>query len=541
MKGIICTAGLILLLTGVISAQTGNTYYGIGALANNTTGDYNSAFGYYALYSNTSGHNNTAYGCYALYFNTSGHNNTAYGCYALNDNTTGSYNTATGYDALYKNTAGICNTAYGFYTLYYNTTGNYNTATGNDALFKNTTGCYNTATGVQALSQNTTGYRNSAHGCYALRYNTTGYYNAAHGCYALHSNTTGYRNTATGYTALYSNTTGFRNTATGYGTLYSNTTGTYNTAYGYCAMNYSTTGGYNTAVGYLAGPSSSYPDLSNSTALGYYAQNTASNQVRIGNVFTNSIGGQVGWTTLSDARFKQDVQQDVLGLDFIKKLRPVSYKIDKHAFNAFIGATSSDEPIVNTSKASEYTTGFIAQEVEAVVRECGFTNFSGVDAPENERDYYGIRYSEFVVPLVKAVQELSDMVEKQQIQIEEQQKQIDVLLSRRDNQKSDETMGSAKTEGKEVALLPREYSLGQNYPNPFAGKTSIKFSLPRSCDVELIVYNILGQKVTTLVSGTLAAGYHSITWDAAGVSAGTYFYELHAGDFISKKKTLMLK
>ena len=57
-------------------------------------------------------------------------------------------------------------------------------------------------------------------------------------------------------------------------------------------------------------------------------------------------------------------------------------------------------------------TGFVAQEVEAIVKKTGYV-FSGVDAPENENDPYGIRYAEFVVPLVKAVQELSAKVEEQ--------------------------------------------------------------------------------------------------------------------------------
>ena len=57
---------------------------------------------------------------------------------------------------------------------------------------------------------------------------------------------------------------------------------------------------------------------------------------------------------------------------------------------------------------SGVTTGFIAQEVEAAAKKLGF-DFSGVDAPKNENDYYGLRYAEFVVPLVKAVQELSTL------------------------------------------------------------------------------------------------------------------------------------
>jgi hypothetical protein len=68
-------------------------------------------------------------------------------------------------------------------------------------------------------------------------------------------------------------------------------------------------------------------------------------------------------------------------------------------------------------KYSEVTTGFLAQEVEAAAKSIGF-DFSGVDSPKNENDMYGLRYAEFVVPLVKAVQELNSQNEAQQITIE---------------------------------------------------------------------------------------------------------------------------
>jgi hypothetical protein len=606
MNKALCAVGSVLLLTGVVSAQTGNTNYGLGALENNTTGDYNSAFGYYTLHCNTTGYRNTATGTYAMYFNTTGHRNTATGYQSLHDNTTGYRNTATGYQSLYDNTTGGDNTAHGYKSLYANTTGYSNTAHGYCALCRNTTGYHNTATGYLSLFTNTTGYRNTATGSNvlysnttgygntaygysalysnttgtyntatgfsALYFNTTGYHNTAHGYYALRSNTTGSYNTATGDCALYNNTTGYRNTAhgshtlryntTGYRntaigsyalyyntgsyntaigsqSLYDNTTGYRNTAIGYNALYNNTTGYYNTAIGYYSGPSSS--NLCNSTALGYNTRTTASHQVRIGNSLVTSIGGQVSWTTLSDARFKQDVKQDVPGLAFIKKLRPVSYTINTQALNAFLGIEASSELPAAVSHTDAYTTGFIAQEVEALVQESGFVRFSGVDAPKNNRDYYGIRYSEFVVPLVKAVQELSDIVEKQQLQIAEQQKQINMLLNKKNEEQRIDALDREKTEINGSDALPYEFSAQQCHPNPFNKTTSIEFCLPKACNVELTVYNMLGQKVAMLVSGQMKPGYHTVTWDASGVSAGTYFYQLQTGDFTAKKKMLLVK
>ena len=92
----------------VQGADPSDTFYGTGALANVTSGFFDSAFGYYALYNNTDGSYNTTNGAYALYSNTTGNYNTANGAIALFYNTTGYSNTASGYATLYSsNTTGI--------------------------------------------------------------------------------------------------------------------------------------------------------------------------------------------------------------------------------------------------------------------------------------------------------------------------------------------------------------------------------------------------------------------------------------------------
>ena len=362
----------------------------------------NSAFGYEALYSNTTAIANTAIGAYALRFNTTGLQNTAIGCDALYFNTTGSYNTANGYLALYSNTSGMDNTANGFGALYVNTQGNGNIAIGNHALCLNTDGSYNTAIGLESLYSNTQG------NC-----------NTAIGWQALHSNTWGVYNTAVGDHALYQSTSGKWNTAIGYNTLYSNTTQNYNTAIGCHAGYYASSDG--TFIGDYA---YSYPDgYSNVTALGNETRSTASNQVRIGNSSVTSIGGQVGWTSLSDGRYKLAVAENVKGLDFIMKLHPVTYQLDVNRLaadlkegqrmdeNGNITIESSAIDIkARIEKSQIVYTGFVGQEVEQAAKEIGY-DFSGVDAPKNENDFYGLRYAEFVVPLVKAVQEQQKIIE----------------------------------------------------------------------------------------------------------------------------------
>ncbi len=90
-------------------------------------------------------------------------------------------------------------------------------------------------------------------------------------------------------------------------------------------------------------------------------------------------------------------------------------------------------------------------------------------------------------------------------------------------------------------LLPTEYSLSQNYPNPFNAQSIINYALPQAGKVELSVYNLLGQRVETLVNTQQPAGYHSITWDASEYASGIYFYKLNVGDRQFVKRMMLIK
>lgn len=389
-----------------------------------------------------------AIGDSALYNNFDS-SNIAIGEAALYSNITGSNNTAIGNVSLLNNIIGIGNVAIGDFTL-----------TLNDSSF-------NTAVGYGALNSNQDD-DNTAVGAFALTSNLGGFRNSAVGSNSLSSNDFGLANTSVGYAAMVNTTDGILNTASGYISMVSNTTGDFNTAYGSYSLRTNSTGIYNTAIGDSANVST--PALSNTTTLGYRATATASNTVRIGNTAVTSIGGQVGWSVLSDGRYKKAVNDDIKGLDFILQLRPVSYQYDfeKIRTERFGNATADNNtiamPTINTAiklngKGAGYKqavlgnknllssrdlsgknaardkydeevkqndkiryTGFIAQEVEAAAKRAGF-DFSGVDKPKNEHDQYALRYAEFVVPLVKAVQE-------QQAIIEAQNKKIDDLVKR---------------------------------------------------------------------------------------------------------------
>jgi len=85
------------------------------------------------------------------------------------------------------------------------------------------------------------------------------------------------------------------------------------------------------------------------------------------------------------------------------------------------------------------------------------------------------------------------------------------------------------------------YRLEQNYPNPFNPSTRIEFSIPAASQVQLKVFNILGQEVSTLVNESLKAGNHVVTFDASHLATGVYLYRITAGSFVSTKKMLLLK
>ncbi|RKX24653.1 MAG: hypothetical protein DRP45_07750 [Candidatus Zixiibacteriota bacterium] len=94
--------------------------------------------------------------------------------------------------------------------------------------------------------------------------------------------------------------------------------------------------------------------------------------------------------------------------------------------------------------------------------------------------------------------------------------------------------------------LPNRFSLEQNYPNPFNSSTLIQFDIPQYCQVELSIYNLLGQRVRTLVEGQRPAGSHRVIWDGRNngglpVATGIYLYRLQVDDQIKTKKMLLLK
>lgn len=249
----------------------------------------------------------------------------------------------------------------------------------------NNQGSFNTAVGSASLSVNTTGGNNSAFGMQSLPSNTSGSYNSAFGVQSMYSNLGGNYNSAFGEKSLIGNVSGEYNSAFGYYSLQGNQTGNNNSAFGYNSLFY-VTGSNNSSFGVSAG--TGVTSGSNNLTIGYNAQvptGSASNQIRLGNTDITYAGVQVAWTITSDKNLKSNILSSNLGLDFISKLRPVSYS-----------------RINDVGSKTEY--GFIAQEVEEVLKDFKADNLGMVSI--DSEGMYSLRYNDLIAPLVKAIQEL---------------------------------------------------------------------------------------------------------------------------------------
>ncbi len=401
--------------SGRVDNATQNSFFGYGSGLNNTasstsgfgsaslqnnTGSGNSAFGNLSLQSNTSGQRNTAIGNSALSANITGQENVAIGWWSQSFSTANSYNTMIGSQAFIN--SGDRNTHIGASTGA--SAGSDRVAIGYHALNGSS------SSSVVAIGAGALAGSGSKDGAVAIGYNAAGSGTSGNGV-AIgfeSSNLSLGNNTAVGYQAL-KNTTKGNSTAIGHQALLNNSTGFVNVAIGYGAGVSSTTGSSNTFIGSSSG--SNVTTGSNNIAIGDNAQvptATASNQIRLGNTSINYAGVQVAWTITSDKRYKSNIQNSNLGLDFIKKLRPVSYT-----------------RLNDSTKKTEY--GFIAQELEQVLNTSGAAN-SGI-INKDDAGMYSVRYNDLISPLVKAVQEQQKLIETQKEDNDKLKKQLEFLMT----------------------------------------------------------------------------------------------------------------
>ncbi|MBX2969966.1 MAG: tail fiber domain-containing protein [Cyclobacteriaceae bacterium] len=270
-----------------------------------------------------------------------------------------------------------------------------------------------------------TGTDNAFFGSSAGSSNNSGNYNVIFGALAGQNKEFGDLNTLIGWlagsvltTATFNgntfigaqagqNSTGGPNTFLGEKSGQFNTTGTQSLFAGNRSGITNTTGGQHTILGYFADVSSS--NLQNATAIGYNTIVNASNKVRIGNGAVTVIEGQVGFTAASDKRLKKDIRSLDVGLDFILKLNPVSYQMKN--FND-----------------GKLNWGFLAQDIETLVGDENAILTIGGDADRT----LGLRYTDFIAPLVKAVQEQQVLIDYLKDRVDQNEMEIrllkDVLL-----------------------------------------------------------------------------------------------------------------
>lgn len=434
-----------------------NTLVGYASGSALTTSQYNVAVGHSALYSTTTGDLNIAVGYRALYDNTVGDRNTAIGYEALRDLEPASnadmYNVALGFKAgapASSGTAftGTANTLLGSFAGSEVTSGGSNVAVGYQAGGGDSdsaaTGSSNVAVGRAALLKVTSGYENVAVGAYSMQDITTGDNNVAVGMYSLDDITEGTDNVAIGRDALGVMTAGSGSIAIGRDSLRTaNVTSgiTYNTAVGTQTGYDLTTGSANSMFGYAAGRN--IEDAVNNTCVGVnagYAIEGGDNNLMLGKDtgMTGSPGGnivsannyivlgdeniasaniQVDWTVASDARDKTDFTALDLGLDFVKALKPVTYKWDKRS--KYGDKTAADYDLNaqtpdGTHKEDWLDIGFKAQEVEALEIAAGYTKDNKTNLVSSHSDdgkQMGLQYTKFVPILVKAIQEQQALIE----------------------------------------------------------------------------------------------------------------------------------
>jgi len=278
------------------------------------------------------------------------------------------------------------------------------------------------------MMTSTTGYDNVAAGHDTMLFNTTGHSHTALGRRALYNNTSGYNNVAVGKDSLFSNTTGVSNTAVGKDALVSGTTGNTNTAIGQGAGRNITTGSGNTTLGERAGSYvSGLTTGSNNTLLGSLTYLSTVDSVGaqvIGHAVQGYAGyttlgystsdirtanGSIAWATVSDERYKKNIQDCTAGLNFVNSLRSRTwdYKTLGELPETFSAYEADSTEVFKNTKTNH---GFIAQEVKAAIdADIGIADgFKLWD--EREDGSQEVAEAALIPVLVKAIQEQTAVI-----------------------------------------------------------------------------------------------------------------------------------
>jgi hypothetical protein len=293
---------------------------------------------------------------------------------------------------------GALKTAVGYYASNYSS-GAQLTAFGTKALQRNTGGC-NTGIGGLTLAVGT-GDCNTAVGHNASRCSTTAGCGVSAGYRALFFNTTGNRNVAVGSCSAKCSTTGSKNTFVGYGTCAQNSSANQTVVIGSCAF---ANGTYGVAIGFSAHTTNAGLAIGNGA---FAANNKISWGAAVNNV-CNCVWGT--WSYISDCRDKADITDidDNLGINFIRKLKPVNYKIDNR--KSYVQLCNYEYGTKDGNlKRSKRSYGFIAQEVKDAADELNI-QFEGVKYSD-EIDAYRLSYSQLLASIVKTIKTIDERIQ----------------------------------------------------------------------------------------------------------------------------------
>jgi len=199
---------------------------------------------------------------------------------------------------------------------------------------------------------------------------------------------------------------------------------------------------------------------------------------------------------------------------------------------------SKSEEAAIAQKEKILYTGFVAQDVESASNKAGY-NFSGLYKPKNSKDTYGLNYTDFVVPLVKAVQELSGKNDSLVSVVTELKDSLTAMVAQLNDRlaKIEQSLGLANTS----AVPLNSAKLFQNAPNPFNQSTHINYYIPQtSGNASITVTDINGRNIKTVP--ITAMGNGQISLQTAHLTAGTYVYSLYIdGSLIDSKKMVLTK
>ena len=453
--------------------------------------------------------------------------------------------------------------------------GDLNTFVGNFAGSKNTSGRSNTFFGSGAGENNTAGVNNTFLGLNTGKYNVTGSFNVYVGDGAGFYNL-GQQNTVVGQLAGFSSLSSeydfctfvgqragevnIGNLSTFIGTQSGNknTTGYHNTFIGAGSGRKNVDGYNNTLIGSFTEVAS--PNLTNASAIGHQAEVDANNKIVIGNSSITTIGGYANWSNLSDKRYKQNVKAEQNHLTFILNLEPVSYNLNTtklvkeqiqkratlqqkltHTKNESYPKVNTNDAIIDAQQKDKIRySGFIAQDVEKAARKAGYEEFSGIVKPKINGGKYALRYAEFVVPLVGAVQEQQTLIEAQQAQINERDDRISQL---EEDVAELKTMLEKVLEGKTTKSIQsttiESARLGQNLPNPFNTSTQIPYTIPTSAQkANMLIHSINGQLIKTIAIKSFGEGMLEL--QTTGLSKGQYTYSLEVDGRLVETKQMQL-